>query len=112
MIGAGGAARAVVHALMTSGARVLVLNRTAERGRRLAAELLRAYAGLDEPGYAAARDHADLIVQTTSVGMAPTTLADSGARAQFTGAEIVYELVYTPPITPFLRRALTRAAGW
>jgi 3-dehydroquinate dehydratase / shikimate dehydrogenase len=106
VIGAGGAARAVVHALAASGARVLVLNRSEERGRRLAADFSARYGVLDEAGYAAARDYADLVVQTTSVGMAPDGLADPAPGFRFTGKETVYELIYSPPTTVFLRRAV------
>jgi 3-dehydroquinate dehydratase / shikimate dehydrogenase len=109
VIGAGGAARAVVHALKAGGARILVLNRTAERGRQLAGAFSVAHAGLDEEGFRQARDFADLIVQTTSVGMSPNIAADPAPGLTFSGKEIVYELLYAPPTTAFLRRAL--AAG-
>jgi 3-dehydroquinate dehydratase / shikimate dehydrogenase len=106
VIGAGGAARAVVHALTASGVRVLVLNRGAQRGRRLAADFAVQCEGLDERGFAAARSYTDLVVQTTSVGMAPGSFEDPAPGLVFTGREIVYELVYSPPVTPLLRRAL------
>ncbi len=106
VIGAGGAARAVVHALAAAGARVLVLNRGEDRGRRLAADFAVQYASLDESGFAEARAFADLVVQTTSVGMAPESSADPAPGLVFTGREIVYELVYSPPVTPFMKRAL------
>ncbi len=113
VIGAGGAARAVVYALVAAGARVLVLNRGEDRGRRLATDFAVQYAGLDERGFAEARGFADLVVQTTSVGMAPGG-ADPAPGLRFTGREIVYELVYSPPVTPFLKRAIDagcRAVG-
>jgi 3-dehydroquinate dehydratase/shikimate dehydrogenase len=106
VIGAGGAARAVVHALKASNARVLVLNRTTERGRELAAAFSVSHAGLDEAGFRQARDFADLIVQTTSAGMSPDTAADPAPGLKFRGQEIVYELLYAPPTTAFLQRAL------
>ena len=106
VIGAGGAARAVVHALKASNARVLVLNRTVERGRELAAVFSVSHAGLDEAGFRQARDFADLIVQTTSAGMSPDIEADPAPGLQFSGKEIVYELLYAPPTTAFLQRAL------
>ena len=109
VIGAGGAARAVVHALKAAGARVLVLNRTAERGRELAEAFSVSHAGLDEPGFLQARDFGDLIVQTTSAGMSPNIAADPAPGLAFSGREIVYELLYAPPTTVFLQRAL--AAG-
>jgi 3-dehydroquinate dehydratase/shikimate dehydrogenase len=109
VIGAGGAARAVVHALKSDGARVLVLNRTVDRGRELADAFSVSYAGLDEAGFLQARDFGDLIVQTTSAGMSPNIEADPAPGLTFSGKEVVYELLYAPPTTAFLRRAL--AAG-
>jgi 3-dehydroquinate dehydratase/shikimate dehydrogenase len=109
VIGAGGAARAVVHALKASGARVLVLNRTPARGGELAAAFSVSHAGLDADGFRQAQGYADLIVQTTSAGMTPDILGDPAPDFPFSGKEIVYELLYAPPTTAFLHRAL--AAG-
>ena len=69
VLGAGGAARAVVWALVTHDAEVAIWNRTPERARRLAGELgaeaveLTAQASQD-PGVSY-----DLIVNATTVGM-------------------------------------------
>ena len=107
VIGAGGAARAVVYALKASGTRVLVLNRTANRGRDLANAFSVSHAGLDEDGFRQALDFADLIVQTTNAGMSPNIEADPAPGLSFSGKEIVYELLYAPPTTAFLQRALS-----
>jgi len=109
VIGAGGAARSVVYALRTAGVRVLVLNRTRQTGQALAAAFGADSAGLDEAGIHASEGGADLIVQTTSVGMTPHDADDPAPGLRFTGRELVYELVYAPAQTPFVRRAL--AAG-
>jgi 3-dehydroquinate dehydratase/shikimate dehydrogenase len=109
VIGAGGAARAVVHALAREGARVLVLNRTPARGRALASDFGAQCAGLDADGYARAASFADIVVQTTSAGMEPETDVDPAPGLAFSGREIVYELVYAPAATRFLSRA--REAG-
>jgi 3-dehydroquinate dehydratase/shikimate dehydrogenase len=109
VIGAGGAARAVVHALAREGARVLVLNRSPARGRALASDFGAESAGLDEEGYARAAGYADIVVQSTSAGMEPETGVDPAPGLAFSGREIVYELVYAPAATRFLSRA--RAAG-
>jgi 3-dehydroquinate dehydratase/shikimate dehydrogenase len=108
VIGAGGAARGVVHGLLGAGARVLVLNRTAQRGATLARELGVEHGGLDAGGYARALDYGDLVVQSTSAGMGSEPV-DPAPGLAFSGREIVYELVYAPAVTPFLARA--RAAG-
>jgi 3-dehydroquinate dehydratase/shikimate dehydrogenase len=106
VIGAGGAARSIVYALASIGAQVLVLNRTLEHARAIAADFRVEYAGLDAAGLQRARRHADLIVQTTSVGMAPNTSADPAPELRFSGREIVYELIYAPQATVFVKRAL------
>ncbi|MGD0725849.1 MAG: type I 3-dehydroquinate dehydratase [Spirochaetia bacterium] len=106
VIGAGGAARAVVRALKSCGARVLVLNRTTARGGELAAAFSVSHAGLDADGFQQAKSFSDLIVQTTSAGMTPDILGDPAPGLRFSGKEIVYELLYAPPTTAFLQRAL------
>jgi 3-dehydroquinate dehydratase/shikimate dehydrogenase len=106
VIGAGGAARAVVAALSGAGARVLVLNRTIGRARSLAAAFGARAGGLDAAGFEAGKDFSDLVVQTTSAGMSPLEEVDPAPGLSFSGREIVYELVYSPRETRFLQRAL------
>jgi 3-dehydroquinate dehydratase/shikimate dehydrogenase len=48
-------------------------------------------------------------VQTTSAGMEPAAGVDPFPLYQFTGRELVYDLVYAPAMTVFLERA--RSAG-
>ena len=113
VVGAGGAARAVVYALLRQGMEVLLLNRTLDRARTLARDLgasgaVRCACLDDSAGHEMAA-YADLIVQTTSVGMAPDAESDPLPFYQFSGAEIVYDIVYTPPFTRLLQRA--RDAG-
>lgn len=107
--GAGGAARAIVHACLAGGAtRVHVGNRDPERASRLAAAVaesrLRA-GGLDDEFDAALRD-ADLAVNTTTVGMAapgvPFDVALLPALAR------VFDLVYVPDATELVSAARER----
>lgn len=109
VVGAGGAARAVVYGLLKAGARVLVLNRTLHRAESLAGEyaiLGKITAGALEPeSLPAVILHNDVIVQTTSVGMKPDTDADPLAFYTFAGTEVLYEIVYAPPRTRLLARA-------
>lgn len=109
VIGAGGAARAVVAALSSAGARVLVLNRTPETAQSLAAAFGARAGGLDAEGFRRQKDFSDLVVQGTSAGMSPLADVDPAPGLAFRGSELVYELVYSPRETPFLRRA--RKAG-
>lgn len=108
LIGAGGAARAVAYALSSAGFRLLILNRTPERARELAEAFGARHGGPDALGLAGAKDFRDLVVQTTSAGMAPD-VSDPAPSLGLEGVKHVYELVYAPPETPFARRA--RAAG-
>jgi 3-dehydroquinate dehydratase / shikimate dehydrogenase len=109
VIGAGGAARAVVHALSRAGAHVLVLGRSPHRAARLAGAYSAQWGVLDAEGAALMVSYGELVVQATSAGMQGAPEPDPFPECRFTGGEIVYEIVYNPAVTPFLDRA--RAAG-
>lgn len=109
VIGAGGTARAAVFALVEKGAEVLIVNRTVERARQLAEQFGCAYGALNPKIADSMRSFADLIVQTTSCGMHPDVDNDPLPFYQFSGDEVVYDVIYTPPETQFLGRA--RKAG-
>jgi shikimate dehydrogenase len=105
VLGAGGAGRAAVHALVTAGATdVQVWNRTPERAERLAAQLGGRAVREPEP--------ADLVVQCTSVGLQagedPFKRLPLDADAFATGTCVV-DMVYSAGDTAFL--AAARAAG-
>jgi len=103
VIGAGGASRAVVWALHNHGIKVTILNRSLEKARQLAEETMSSFDSLENCNLYS--NSFDLVVQTTSVGMAPDTDEDPVPSFVFTGDEIVYELVYQPKETPFFKRA-------
>jgi 3-dehydroquinate dehydratase/shikimate dehydrogenase len=105
VIGAGGAARAVVHALKGLRAEVCVVNRTHQKAVALAREFGCEAAPLAPESVGTVREYSDLIVQTTSVGMHPHQDADPMPFYEFSGGEVVYDIVYTPPETLFLGRA-------
>ena len=111
VLGAGGAARAVVVALALSGLGLItVANRTGWKAIQFEKDL----ATISETEISAvdlasnqlnsAIRSADLLVNTTSVGMQETDqlLIDPDSLNPGT---IVYEIVYTPPETPLLRVA-------
>ena len=105
VIGAGGASRAVLHALIEAGlGRILLLNRTIERAELLARHFGGAVhtAGLDR--LAEALKEADLVVNATSAGLhdgadldVPWDMAKESA--------IATDLVYVPLLTSFLAGA-------
>ncbi len=105
VVGAGGAARAVVYALRRAGVEVLVLNRTPSRAAALAGRFGAGHAGLDRRGLEAMAGYRDLVVQSTPAGMEPQEQSDPVAGYRFQGSEVVYDLVYRPHWTALLRRA-------
>ena len=114
VLGAGGAARALAAALLGAGCpRLVIANRTVARGERLAADLRPRHPDADiRPiGMADAVDAARrsrLVVNSTSIGMHPGD--DSPLPDGCLGPDhVVYDIVYRPLVTPFLRQA--RAAG-
>jgi shikimate dehydrogenase len=105
VLGAGGTARAVVFGLLERGASVTVLNRTPAHAERLAAELGAVAAG---PLDALADLHADVIVNTTSVGLREQRSPVS-ANA-LTPGSVVLDAVYDPEQTLLLQHATARGA--
>ena len=117
VVGAGGAARAVIAALAGAGAReVIVTNRTPERAEvaaRLGGDVGRV--GLVE-NLIRDLEAADLVVHATSVGMDGHALAlGTEAVAAIAPHSVVADLIYSPRTTPLLaaarRRGLTTVDG-
>jgi shikimate dehydrogenase len=109
VLGAGGAARAVIHALGGAGAAdVAVVNRTAVNGERAAAL---AGPGVGRLGTEADVDAADLVVNATPVGMegveGDLLLVDP---ARLGPGQVVADLVYHPIRTPLLQAARQQGA--
>ncbi len=112
IIGAGGAARAVVAGFAREGvARVTIANRTLEKAERMAEEL----AGIGEAALAAAPlsdlpallPQADVLVNTTSLGMTgqPPLEVDLSPLPEHA---VVADIVYTPLKTALLAQAEQR----
>jgi len=106
--GAGGAARAVVYALVAAGAHeVAVGNRTPARAVDLAREFGRTVRGMEIGAeFDAALARADLAVNATTVGMSQPGVAFPVEALPATAA--VYDLVYDPPESELLERARAR----
>jgi shikimate dehydrogenase len=108
VIGAGGAARAVVQRLGRAGCAVTVVARRAEAAATAAALAPGGRAaGFDD--LPAALDGAAFVVQATPVGMAGdlTVPFDPGLLRP---GQVVADLVYHPLETPLLRAAAARGA--
>ena len=105
ILGAGGAARAAVHALLRAGGIPVVFSRTEERGRTLAARFGCGWHPLSALG----RVRADVLINTTPVGMFPDT-----DRTPLAGEDLIHfpqvmDMIYNPCRTRLIREA--EAAG-
>jgi shikimate dehydrogenase len=118
VIGAGGAARAVVFRLAREGAEVVLTNRTHERAIELAQAVARAGFGPEAVRVVAVDNTqeladaiagAQLLVQTTRVGMHPETECLPPVPLEALHSDLlVYDLVYNPIETLLLKQARKR----
>jgi 3-dehydroquinate dehydratase/shikimate dehydrogenase len=106
VIGAGGAAKAVVSEIHRLGGKALVLNRTVPRARDLAVPYKFTWGSLDNRGVELMEKYRDIIIQTTPAGMEGQAAADPLVEYSFSGRELVMDLIYKPAVTPFLHRAV------
>ena len=114
VLGAGGAARAVVVALALAGvASITIANRTVERAVALAEEMGQKTdismqgLGLADAQLPVAVRESMLLINTATVSMDAThPLLVSADWLQ--PNTIVYDIVYTPPVTPLMRAAAVR----
>lgn len=108
VLGAGGAARAVVRALDLLGAgEVAVAARDVDKGSKLAALASRSTSAAIpwDDAVSSATDY-DMVVNATPLG---TGSGDPLPEAQWRAGQVVVDLVYEPPSTALVERA--RAAG-
>jgi shikimate dehydrogenase len=108
VLGAGGAARAVIHALLEAGAPAVHLaNRSRDKAQALAAHFGPRVEPVDWAARDAAIGSAAIIVNATSLGMTgnpPLELALEDAPA----TTLVTDIVYAPLETPLLAAARAR----
>ena len=107
VLGAGGAARAVVYGLIREGAEVTVLNRTESRAADLGRQLgAHATGRLEELGDL----RPEIVVNTTSVGLRSDLSPVPAAALPETGGCVVMDAVYEPEQTRLLRESAERGA--
>ncbi|MBP0579470.1 shikimate dehydrogenase [Labrys sp. LIt4] len=109
VLGAGGASRAILHGLIQRGAgEILLINRTVERAEALARHFGQKVKALAWDQAEAALEGADLLVNTTSLGMKgqPPLELD---LSRLPRSALVTDIVYVPLETPLL--AAARRAG-
>lgn len=100
VIGAGGAAKAIVWALKMRNVKVMIVNRTKSK----ADELARLYGvGSDSlDNISLYEGKVDLVVQATNMGLHPYEDVNPAENFHFSGKEIAYDIVYKPKYTKFL----------
>lgn len=106
VIGAGGAARAVVHALVSEGARVHVVNRTLDKARELATPLAATHGPLADLG----RLDCDILVNCSSATMSDVNGQSPVPEHAIRPEMVVMDAVYKPIQTELVRAATRRGA--
>jgi len=101
ILGAGGAARAVVFGILHKGGIPLILNRTTTRGAEMAQEFGCPFYHLSEIGGISA----DCLINTTPVGMAPEQGTSPIAKEVLTNFRWVMDCIYNPLKTQLLQDA-------
>lgn len=120
VFGAGGSARAVIYSLITNfqPERIVIANRNLQRAERIArhfSQVLRyekfEVKELFLPEIIADIKSSRLIINATPIGMYPN-VNDSPVQTDeiFHDGQIVYDLVYNPPISEFLKLARKKGA--
>jgi len=106
VLGAGGAARAVVYGLIEQGAQVTIFARDIKKAEALSESFNVPVLPLEELSSSDAR----IVINTTPVGMRGHSANESLVlRSSLAGRQIAYDLVYNPLDTRFLKDA--RAEG-
>jgi 3-dehydroquinate dehydratase/shikimate dehydrogenase len=104
VIGAGGAARAAVFGLKERGSEVYILNRSAAPAKKLAHQARARIVKRPDLKKLAF----DVIINATPVGMG--NLRESPLLEQEINARYVFDMIYDPPETRFLKLAKERGA--
>ncbi len=105
VLGSGGAAHAAVSGLLSRGCQVAVCARNVTKGAALARKFHTDFLAWEQQG----KLQADLLVNTTPLGMTGQFEGLLPWKASLENFSLVYDLVYTPSVTPLLAKA--RQAG-
>jgi shikimate dehydrogenase len=100
LLGAGGAARAILCGLIQEGAKVTIYNRTFEHAQKLAEEFNCEAKELSEID-----SNCDVIINTTPVGMWPNTNESPIEERFLKKGMIVFDTVYNPLETNLIKYA-------
>ena len=107
ILGAGGAARAVAHALVRAGAAVTITNRSRNRGKTLAEELNCQYVSWENRGV----EQVEVLVNCTPIGMHPNVDATPFEEHWLRDDMLVFDTVYNPEQTLLLKHARERGCS-
>ncbi|MEK3882588.1 shikimate dehydrogenase [Paenibacillus sp. PL2-23] len=112
VIGAGGAARGIIYALLQEGPeRVRIVNRSAQRAEELASSLSSGSFIIEASSNDRLQEwcgDADIIINTTSVGMFPNVDQSPVPGEWLNPGAVVSDLIYNPLQTAFLHAAAAR----
>jgi len=108
VLGAGGAARAIVDELLRSGAsRIFIHNRTLARAEIISHQFGPKTSSISEAQLSTALSETGLLINTTATELEPQKRIQIPWDALNKNA-VVADIVYTPLITPFLQTARAR----
>lgn len=106
LLGAGGAARAVLCELLSRRCRVTIINRSPARAEKLRQELAGHFPGTVTVGeWPQIGGRHDCLINTTPVGMLPDVASLPLEARRLRGFDLVYDLVYNPYETALLAAA-------
>jgi 3-dehydroquinate dehydratase/shikimate dehydrogenase len=104
LVGAGGVARAMAHALQREGALLTIVNRTPEKSQKLAEEV-----GCRVLDWAARHSvMCEILINATSMGMHPNVDESPIHNSFLKPGLIVLDVVYTPETTLLVKEARMR----
>ena len=106
VLGAGGTARSAVYGIKKEGGRPVIVNRTADKGKELAAMFDCPFYTLESLGGIKAHG----LINTTSVGMYPQADQSPVAPELLTDYRVVMDVIYNPLCTRLLQDAAAAGA--
>ncbi len=111
VLGAGGAARGIIYALANENpARITIANRSVDRAKELADSLQNKVdiEAISNEELQTACQQADIVINTTSVGMFPQTEETPIDASWLKPGAVASDLIYNPLKTKFLQQAEQR----
>jgi len=102
VVGAGGAGRALAFGAASKGAKVLIANRSRQRAEQLVAAMASEASIVDWAELQAGNVKADVLANSTSIGMAPKAEESPVPASTLKNFGLVFDAVYTPVWTRLL----------